>query len=274
MPVKPRKYTKPKAKTTVKKSKPVSEKRIRAIAKGEIAKNVEDKFTNSVTLLGTTLTISSGEPPILTHYNFNPFSQGMFNIIQGPGNSERIGNTIKLKRWVIKGTVYSTGGLTNGGPGNPMQCAVVDLYFGRNRDMTVPFDASLPFFYQDGNSATTPQGELLERCASVNRDNYVIYKHHRVKIGPSTSSAVTPAQNNNNNDYHLSYDFGFDICKLIAKNHKIKFADDAPAPNDALLRSLTLWCTITYANVDIDITEQSTMPVYIAAQSYAQYEDA
>jgi len=271
MPYKARKYTKPKYKKTVKKSKPVSDKRIRAIAKTEISRNIEDKYTNSVTLLGTTVTINGGTNPTLTYYAFNPFTQGMFSITQGTGNSERIGNLVKLKRWIIKGTVYSLGG-NPGSAGNPLQCCVIDLYFGRNRDMTVPFDPTLPLFYQDGNTAHSPQGEILERGSTVNKDNYIIYRHKRVKIGPSVSSSpVGATSNNNNNDYKLSYDFGFDVCKLIAKNHKIRFADNNASPNDALLRSLTMWCTVTYANQDLDLTQSSPIeiPVYIAAQSYA-----
>jgi len=77
-------------------------KNVLSIMKTEIAKNVENKVSSNWDPSGNVAIYSGGGPHVFDWLVFNTWETNLFNISQGTGQGDRIGNRIKLKRWVSK----------------------------------------------------------------------------------------------------------------------------------------------------------------------------
>lgn len=277
-----KKKTYTKAKKSYKKYAKPSTKAVRTMVKKEIARNIENKITTTQQWSESLLTLqtdASTPIPVLsyTYSVINPYNDGLFSINQGTSQSQRVGNRIKLKRWVIKGSIYFDPNATIGANDLYTQSqGYVDVYIGRKTDITGIVLSTLDDFYQNGNQSRTPDAALVERTMPINKDDYKIYKHFRCKIGNASSSAGTI----NNNDYKINREFGFDICKFVLKNHIIKYDDNNTTPQDALLSSICMWATYTQPNANVVPTNATPVsstfysPVKWDLSSYAEYEDA
>lgn len=280
-----RKYTKKPVKKTYKKRTGMSKKGITSLVKKVVAMNIENKISNNVQSSASIISIpvASGTANV-NYYVSNPYTDGLFTLQQGTGQSQRIGNTIKLKRWVIKGSLYYDPAFNTSEnlAVFPQQQMYVDLYFGRRLNMTDTVTDSLTDLYQNGATDISPAGMIEERTYSINKDEYKIYWHRRYKIGANPVAQVTGGNPGiGNNDYSLNKEFGFDVCKLVCKNKKLKFDSDTDVAtaNDALVSSLTLWAVGTMPNNNlgtISLTEDFTFysPARIQTTSYIEYEDA
>jgi len=276
----PRKYSTPR-KNYSKKPKVTFTAKVQKI----IASNVENKYTN-------TLTYNDGvaRTDAASAYSFFTWSPGqdatgsrLFNLENGLGEGNRIGNDIKLKRWIIKGIIQpvrtATDVLVNSNVG------YVDVYFGKLMKNTTQVANTLSRLYQNGNTATTPACKSTDMLNPLNKDTYKVYYHRRFKMGaasdPDTYSgtAATAAEHPASNDFKLSQTFGFDVCKYILKNKQLKYDDGLTTaspfipPNNADIVNLTLWAT--YTPQTGQATGVSSRSLYsIDALSYAEYEDA
>lgn len=287
---KPRKSTKKYSKFVKVYNKPTLNPVIKTYVKKELAKNIENKITQNVANAANVLTItafSEPTPPTFSYYRWAPQGNGnLFSISQGTAQNERVGNKIKIKRWIVKGSVYANSAFgqteANGNPNLSGQM-IVKLYFGRKVNISDVVDGTLAELYQEGGQAITPDGDVVERLYAINKDNYKVYWQRTFKIGVSVQAGTGAVIGESNNDYKLSREFGFDICKLVCKNHITKYDDNTADPNDAMLDSLTLWATCTNPTGDIITaplfggggpgTAYNSVP-YITATSYAEYEDA
>lgn len=252
---------------------------LRKLVKMEIAKNVENKITgnqqasNSVVLCPTSNTGTITSIGDLSYFVFNPVDAGVLNVPQGTDVQSRIGNQIKLKRYVIKGSVYWDPTLDASNNFININQGYVDLYVGRllNNEF---IDTHLTDLYNNGSTALFPTMQILDRTLSINKDQYKTYWHKRFKIGQSSA-------NYNNNDYKLNVEFGLDVCRYVCKNKIIKYDDVDATPNDSLLSSITLFAVGTYPNADFNPgtggynpDSFAYFPVRIQCTSYCEYEDA
>lgn len=237
-----------------------------------IARNVENKITlsyNNVAPICVT-DIAGGA----AWYLLKDWNTKLFTISQGASVQQRIGNQIKLKRWVIRGQIAPSGlGNPNAALDNTL-CGTVDVYFGRllnNNEIS----SSLIRFYENGSSSNTPNGAQSQIFSAVNKDEYKVYYHKKFKLSPAQniggvgSSIVGP-----NNDFALVRTFGFDVTKLICKNAIIKYSDSDNDPNHDMIRRLALWAVYTPAIGDMGTNSSRNHFYQIALQSYAEYEDA
>jgi len=254
-----------------------------------IAQNVENKYTATLTLANPVAIVTAGTPDVYAFYTWTPGADTsgsrLFNFSYGTGQSNRIGNTIKLKRWIIKGIIEPVtveaeqmlGGMTG----------YVDIYFGRYTTNNAPVLNSLTELYQNGGTTTTPTCTSTDQLQPLNKDNYKVYYHRRFKMGAqfdlaggTTPGLIAPA----NNDFKLSQTFGFDVCKYILKDRHLKYVDivqpSPPAtfypPNDADIQNLTLWATFSpWTKQALPQGTGTTKTLYhINALTYAEYEDA
>lgn len=301
----------PRRKNNSKKSKVSFAKKVNQV----IARNVENKYTQSLTYRAdiTTITNSSQQynPPIYiktgSYFVWAPGNgvNGMFNIPQGTNIQSRIGNKIKLKRWIIKGMVQpnptyddapanpnSTGIQTGISPNS--LCGYVDIYFGRRMDNLQPVGNDLNKFYQNGATDITPTGLLQETLYPINKDLYKIYYHKRFKVGVGNGFSGSGATLNYDaqplvpgaNGFGLTKSFGFDVCKYICKNKVISFDESDTSPQYDNLENLCIWATFHPASGDFGVVSYSGTPTsnqyvsvnksfyQINAMSYAEYEDA
>lgn len=271
------KYGNPKA--IIKRPKKTSfAKRVNQI----ISRNVENKFTNTLTYNDAVARTDAAS--VYTFFNWSPGADAtgskLFNLASSTVQNTRLGNTIKIKRWIIKGIIQpvlsSTTTMVNSNVG------YVDVYFGKLLKNTAPPANTLINLYQNGAVANTPSCLSTDMLNPLNKDNYKVYYHRRFKMGAASSNdtysptPATAAAASANNDFKLSQTFGFDVCKYILKNKSLKFPDTTGAgiaPDNADVLNLTIWATFTPQTGQA--TGASSKTLYnIDCLTYAEYEDA
>jgi len=278
-------------KNTAKKSKMTprtAQKTIAKYVRTEIAKNIENKFTLTKVYTAPVGNVQNTGVPNVYNYTFytwapgqqtDPTTQQMFNISPGSLQNQRNGNSIKVKRWIIKGVV-SPNIFGNLAPYTAL--GYVDIYFGRLKLNTKEITNQLSDFYQNGNTSITPAMRNTDILQAINRDIYKIYYHKRFKTGTSGVTGLNALPLNQepvNNDYKLTHTFGFDVCKYICKDRKITFSDSNATPLDTDIATLTLFATFTpFTGQAFNVTTVvgGLLPTYmnLSATSYAEYEDA
>lgn len=241
-----------------------------------ISRNVENKRTVTYSSYLPVCSIVSGSL-VRDWYVQKDWNTKLFTIAQGTSQATRVGNQIKLKRWVIKGQVTPKD---NNAPNPAIDVLAntftgyVELFFGRlleNNEITT----ALPDLLQNGASSVAPTGAQTQIFATVNKDQYKIYYHRRIKIGMANSFGATVAPNN---DFSLVKSFGFDVTKYILKNAAIKYNDSDNDPNNFMIRQLALFAYWTPCIGDMPLNTSLTanLQTYfnISLTSYAEYEDA
>jgi len=235
-----------------------------------ISRNVENKMTTSYSNTSTVCSVASLANPVW--YLQKDWNTKVFTIAQGVQEAQRIGNQIRLKKWVIRGLIHPVDNTSNILL-NTSQ-GYVDIYFGR-LNTNGELSSSLPNLLDNGNTSEAPSGTMAQIFRRVNKDEYKIYYHKRFKVSPANS--VSGQQTTINNDFGLVKTFGFDVCKHICKSAVIKYNDSDNDPNNDMIRRLALWATWTPAigNMGTNSNPQTLSHYYnISIQSYADYEDA
>ena len=268
-----------------------------------IANNVENKYTitaNSVSAVGR-LTVNGGPlpTPIVTTYGWYTYSpqhlDRIFDISQGVAETQRIGNKIKLKRWIIKGSIQPNQQFVSGfgasSAANSMQ-GYVDVYFGRYNNNIYPIDTALTSLYQKGIQDANPTGAQGDKLARINKNAYKIYWHRRFKVGMDTNviynvtqppgyTAFNGVSMPSGQGFTPTATFGFDVCKFICKNKVINYDGTSISPQDNMLENLTLFATFIPVSQDLTYngspsgTQLIQDTFYeILTSVYAEYEDA
>lgn len=237
-----------------------------------VARNVENKMTQSYTETSTICTRNTAATNVYDWFLVKDWNVKLFTISQGATVQQRIGNQIKLKRWVIKGLISPVvGGPVSTTLGNTSQ-GYVNVYFGRlisNGEVST----TLPSFYDNGSTSAAPTGAMSQIFKTVNKDEYKVYYRKTFKLSPHTSvgGQITTI----NNDFSLVRTFGFDVTRFICKNAIIKYNDSDNDPNNGMIRQLAIWATWQPAVGDMSIGSFGYTHYYnITLQSFAEYEDA
>jgi len=223
----------------------------------------------------------------------------MFDISNGSGEFERIGNRYKLKKWMIKGFIYPA--ISAGNDFNSLQSyylantfqGKITVYLGKrvNGDRTT---GQLEQLFQNGNTNLDPLGAVKEQIYHINDDKYKIYWKRSFNVGmsaPLLNNYVVPSSSSDpgdplgnlavnsilpNNDLKLHRQFTIDVTKYIGKNATIKFNDNnAAAQIPAPMQGLALFATFAPFAQDIAPTTTLLNSFYkIWSNTYYEYEDA
>jgi len=273
-----------------------------------IARNQENKIT-------ITDSINSQVSQIIRVYNvlgdqfaynafvWNPGST-IFNMSQGVNVQQRIGNKIKVKRWIIKGLVEPNPTFNIAPVNNVMSptstatgialnsfIGYVDIYFGKEMLNLDGVHSGLADFYQSGATAITPTYVAAEKLYKINSAYYKIYYHRRMKMGALTAVNNTPLSDptfSQANGFASSRSFGFDVTKYIMKNKVLTFDEADLEPQNPDIQNLTLWAifhplvgdmtgtpTNPSSQQPVGVTQTDNNSYFnISAMSYAEYEDA
>jgi len=263
-------------------NKPTLVQRVQRI----ISQNVENKFTNTITNISPVGVLQEGVAPDPNYFDYFCWAPGsntagaqMFHLTQGVTQSQRVGNTIKLKRWVIKGLIQPTvSGLAD--PTTALDnttIGYVEVFFGRLVNNASAIETELFELYQDGAGAVTPNMTATTILYPINKDKYKIYWRKRFKMGQAFSTNFPNNPQTTNNDFSLTRTFGFDVTKYICKNRHIKYEDAQVYPNDDMLQNLTIFAVFYPAvgNVSIAQTPLPKVSFFgMNVSSYAEFEDA
>jgi len=225
----------------------------------------------------------SATDPIWFYANYNNF----FNLSEGVQQGQRVGNQIKLKRWIIKGFITPDQNTPIGLTTSPYQVngfqGYVRLMLLKRRDNATVSNL-LPNLLQNGNSSLAPYGTQFDRLYPINTDLYKIFWQTTYKMGnaaanPSIGSNPTlsnyyPVQANN--DFKMVESFGIDVCKYIGKDAKITFNDNSTtAITPAFLNNITLcayWSPFTGDLAPSTVNNKCWYKINLL--SYFEYEDA
>jgi len=261
-------------------TKPTLVQRVQRI----ISQNVENKFTDSITKIQPIMILQDGgeEPNYFEYFTWAPGGNAMgaqmFDLTQGTAQNQRVGNTIKLKRWIIKGLIQPNSLIWE----TPLDalpnsaCGYVDVFFGRLLNNNTAIDGQLVDLYQAGNGAITPNSTAATILYPINKDKYKIYYRKRFKMGQALNSNFPNPTNTTNNDFSLARTFGFDVLKYILKNKHVKYEDGDTTPNDDMIENLTVFATFypVVGNCPVNDIDRNQSYYSLNVQSYAEYEDA
>lgn len=252
--------------------------RIIAVVKNQIARNIENKQTISAQAIAPLCVGQIGTSFNPTWYVLSGWQGNVWSLSQGDQQGQRVGNKIKMKRWIIKGQIQPHEGGQSYSEASYLKGSYqgyATIYFGRRVD-TGNVDAPLTKFLESGNSAVNPLGSSTEMMLPVNKDLYKVYYRKTFKLGAAWGGSAGTEQSPNN-DFNLVRTFGFDVCKLILKNRILKFNDTDVATSDRDLSRLALWAVWrpaigSLANPNPLVLCNHFYDINIT--SYGEYEDA
>lgn len=249
-----------------------------AIVKNQIARNIENKMTVSAQAIAPLCTSNIGATFSLTWYVLSSWQSAVWQMSQGDGQGQRVGNRIKMKRWIIKGQIQPHSPTQNFSEQSYLQQSYqgyATIYFGRRVD-TGNVDTPLTKLLQSGNSAINPLGSSTEMMLPLNKDLYKVYWRKTFKLGSAFGQTVA-SQTIPNNDFGVCRTFGFDACKYICKNRILKFNDVDTATSDRDLSRLAVWATWRPAVGSLASPNPLAAVQHyydINITSYGEYEDA
>jgi len=207
------------------KKKPTFEKRVKSVI-SRMAENKVQNHTNYLQLqaYGATnwgLTITPMTPDTL-----------YMTILQGAGQGQRIGNSIRVKSLRLTGVLRALPyNLTTNG--NPVP-VYVKLMFLTRKDTPTELYNSLTDVLQLGNDSISPgtsaQIERMQR--PVNTDVWTYHTSRTFKVGYSSYSGTSFDEEHQifaNNDFKMNQFVNIDLTKFCTKN--IKFDDNTANPS-------------------------------------------
>jgi len=228
-------------------------------------KNVENKVVNykdQISFSGYNTYLDMQVQPI---YPCNSVLQ----IPQGVGQGERVGNTIKTRRLTLKYTLFPIKQVPNEQNDQPVpQEVMIWIGYLKNNRMLEPGIPEYAAFFQEGNTAVSPVGNLWDLTSEVNKDLFTIVKTFRHKIGNAIYtdySGIKPFNYYANNDFKLNVTKHVDLTKYL--NKTLKYDDDSLVSDTGLY----MWMESVNADSTID---QFTTKVGMFWNLKYEYEDA
>lgn len=234
----------------------------------EIVSRTEEKKFGSIA--GSTLlsAYNTGNPNLASSIiPLTPYALAGITVAQGTGQSDRIGNKIRISSSRFRGVMFPTPYGANND--NPMPQNIRMWFFTCKFSTELP--TTLPSFLQAGNNASaSPQGNLLDFSRNVNSDLYTYKGHRDFKVGAAsyTGASGVPAQawGYANNDYGYNAFFDIDVTAWMPATIQFNDADNTPYSK----------CLLVYAEaVCADGTVGSTTdnPVTMQFVQTIQYTD-
>lgn len=201
-------------------------KALNKVVKKQILKMSETKNDNFSTTFSILNYLSAG----WNTANLKPLTPypGFVAILQGDGQGDRNGNQIRIKKQNVKLAIYPRPytALTNIDP-QPLEI-IIWIFSIKNNDL---LPSTLAQFFMDGDSSTSPTGNLSDLLKDTNKDIYVLHKKIRKKLGYANYSGTgidAAAQSNTNNDFKLNHVFTIDTTKYLPKT--VTYNDSGTIP--------------------------------------------
>ena len=140
-----------------------------------------------------------------------------FQITQGVGQGQRVGNQIRTKKCWVKGVLHPTiyDAATNNQP-LPFEVRML-LFKDKFNKSSQPSAVNLDLF-QNGSSVLAPQNDLVDMILDLNRDRYTIYHDEILKVGTANSGGtgnLASFQYFANNDFSYNVKFHVDCTKFL-----------------------------------------------------------
>jgi len=238
---------------------------VKKYVKSTIHKNMENKSK----LIGLSNTFGSYLQDLtLNALPLLPYT-GYMTISQGVGASDRVGNSIRVRKLTLSYSLHPTpyDATTNNLP-RPLE---IVFYLGHTRDSPgiLPTSSDINIFFQNNNTTSAPTGSLFDLVTPINSDYFTIVKQWKHKIGYANQSSIptTNSFNFTNNDYKYNVVKKLDLTKFASK--LLKFND-----NTATVQGKNLFLMYQTINCDGTISSASQITAIFNAVVCLDYEDA
>ena len=216
---------------------------LKRLVRQEIARNIENKNSQ--------LFITDNRLYIPGNASFpinNIFPVGVdptaLVITQGAGQGQRIGNRIKTKKLIFKGTlapgIYDA---TFNSQPIPVQVKMWIFYDKKNPN-DIPNPTASNDFFQNGSTVAGFANDLIDMWRPVNSDRYAVLASKTFKLGPAANTGtgnLAAFQFVANNDFKYNVNFSFDLTKHYPKY--VVFEDTGTVPS-----TRGLFCMIQYVS--------------------------
>lgn len=179
---------------------------------------------------------ASGELTISNNV-FSPLD--MFNsITQGPGQEQRIGNDITIKKWSLNGVIRFQAETI---PADLIpQTYFIYMYVLRRKDYQAVNEDPDDLF-QNGSQTQGATSTILDDTLYINKDSYTVLHKRKFKIG---SAFPIDASGNYRglaaNDNKTLFSFRIPLTKHF-KNCVVKYNDGTPQPMTGKINIYVLW---------------------------------
>jgi len=230
-----------------------------------IHRNIENKIINEKNEITFAAYFANTDLKVQT---ISP-SSTVLPILQGTGQAERIGNTIKTRKLLLKYVLYPM----------PYQATITDqpqpqeviMWIGylKNNRLKQPDALDFQQFFQNGNSVSPPYSNLWDVSLPVNDDLFHICKTIRHKLGHSIYTDYNGIKQNSyfsNNDFKLNVSRSVDCTKYL--NKTLKYVDG----NTNCDTGLYMWMTAVNSDGTISTFNVASVGMFYTLKY--EYEDA
>ena len=272
-------------------AKPPTLQKVIQLINSKVSSIVENKKSANFEVDSVVLNYTTISGPIW--FNTGTTYSTMWNMQNGTGEQERIGNRYKVKKWLIKGFIYPNFTAVNIESGSAMADSFqgkVTVYLGKLTNGN-QLPQSLSLLFQNGNTDVDPVGKVKEQLFPINTDKYKIYWKRSFNVGcsqPNTNQYTAPSSPGgnqpvanlpvnvySNNDLRLHSQFTINVLNYIGKNATIKFNDgDQTAYIPSTMKGLTLFATFAPFVNDLATSNTPNSFYKIWSNSFYEYEDA
>jgi len=242
---------------------------IKKMIRREIARNVENKtsqFYNYDVRLYVAGNVSFPTDNIFP-VGVDPTS---LVIPPGTGQGNRIGNTIKTKKLMFRGSICPRPQDATFNPSPQPSQLKMYIFYDKTDPNAVPNPQAANDFFQNGNSSKGFQNDLVDMWSPVNTDRYRVLATKTFKIGHASSDGTGANASNQffaNNDFKYNCNFSFNLTKHYPQ--MVKFNDGSTVPT-----TRGLFCMIQYVAASGFAYTTSFYSYQLQYMLDYQYEDA
>nr|QGF19384.1 hypothetical protein [Antarctic circular DNA molecule] len=191
-------------------------------------------------------------------------------LTQGVSQSQRVGNAIKIKSLIFKGTlVPSAYNVSTNTQPSPTQVKMF-IFYDRINPTVIPSPST--DFFQNGQSQLGLQNDLVDMWLPVNTDKYRVLTTRTFKLGNAQidgNGSQLDFQGFSNNDFKLNCNFSINLTKYMIKT--VKFNDNV---NSNMPTTRGLYCMWILCSASGNAIPSSQSPCHVQYMQSLVYEDA
>lgn len=162
--------------------------------------------------------------------NIIPISctSGAFELEQGVGESQRVGNKVTVVSASIKGTIHANPYNASTNPLLVPTQIKMFLFYNKLDPQQAPTPAVSADFYDFDNTTTGFRNDLVDMWAPINTEKYSVLATRTFKCGMADSNQATPGNsttgplNYSNNDFKLNCNFSVNFTKYLPKRQTFR----------------------------------------------------
>jgi len=202
--------------------------------------------------------------------SLTPGAGAAISLLQGTGQGDRIGNKVRVIKAMLRYTAAVTAYdvIFNPIP-QPMEFMIIIGYV-KATPTVAPTAGQVAVLFQNGNTTSSPTGDISDLIQPYNTDFWCIKKTIRHKLGNSVNEGTGSAASRAyyaNNDYKFNVVNSVNITNIYPKN--LVFTDNSTGPQNA-----ALFMMVQAINANGTLVGTQPQPILFEYCIDLTYEDA